>query len=380
MMKLSTSLALCSLLYSGASFGQNSAVVSAYNHNKSGKYAEAKEAIDKAVEHPKTNAKSKTWRYRGNIYFNIFNSETKEVVDLSNNPMKEAASSFKKAMELDPKGSYNKEMEGPLMLGRSKLINKGVEHFQNKAYPEAFSQFETAIFVSEVMGEVDSVAIFNAALSAEGKGDLDLAAKFYQKAIDINYGGANTYSFLSSVYQRQEKVDETIAVIQKGREAYPNDENLIREESNIFLKTKDYAKAEESIKASIEKDPTNHVLHFSLGSVYDNLKKYDQAETAYKKALEIDPEYFEANFNIGALYFNKGVAVNNEANEIKDNKLYKKKQAEANIAFEKAIPYLEKARSLNGSDRDTLMSLKQLYGRLGQTDKYNEIKAVLEKI
>ena len=46
-------------------------VVSAYNANKAGKYADAATYIDEAITVEKAALKEKTWRYRGEIYLNI---------------------------------------------------------------------------------------------------------------------------------------------------------------------------------------------------------------------------------------------------------------------------------------------------------------------
>ena len=47
--------------------------------------------------------------------------------------------------------------------------------------------------------------------------------------------------------------------------------------------------------------------------------------------------------------------------------------------FKQALPFLEKAAELNPTDRNTLMSLKQLYARLGMNDKYKEVEQKLKK-
>ena len=49
----------------------------------------------------------------------------------------------------------------------------------------------------------------------------------------------------------------------------------------------------------------------------------------------------------------------------------------ADVWFEKALPYMEKCDELQPNDTMTLESLKNLYYRLKQMDKYN---AVLEKL
>jgi len=68
------------------------------------------------------------------------------------------------------------------------------------------------------------------------------------------------------------------------------------------------------------------------------------------------------------------------ANEIMDLKKYTEAVDQANIVYAKALPFMEKAYSLNPDDRYTMGSLKELYYRLKQTDKYNTIKAKLDAL
>jgi len=61
-------LVLVAMLITASSvFAQKSERTNAFMYNKNGQYDKAKEAIDKAVEHPKTIEDSKTWMYRGII-------------------------------------------------------------------------------------------------------------------------------------------------------------------------------------------------------------------------------------------------------------------------------------------------------------------------
>ena len=101
---------------------------------------------------------------------------------------------------------------------------------------------------------------------------------------------------------------------------------------------------------------------------------------AWLKAVELKPDYFEANYNLGAMYFNKGAELVNKANNLPVSKQAEydaaKKKYEAK--FREAKPYLEKAYQLNPKDEATMQSLYQLYGRLNETAKAQEMKAALD--
>ena len=171
---------------------QNPKVVSAYNYLKYGQVEKAKEAIDKAIVHPKTINKAKTWWYCGNVYQAISDScmykKNEKFCSLSENPLDFAFDSYIKAMVLnfkDPKWHtldiVNNETDmkafGMLLNNRktkydnpqifadifmnrfpnlaNSYVNKGVAEFQSadpKENDQAVKSFETSLFLSFSFG------------------------------------------------------------------------------------------------------------------------------------------------------------------------------------------------------------------------------------
>ena len=75
------------------------------------------------------------------------------------------------------------------------------------------------------------------------------------------------------------------------------------------------------------------------------------------------------------MYFNKGVELKNKANDSDNDKVYKKLNAQAS-KFDASLPYLEKAYNLEPKDKNTLLSLKQLYYLKGDYKKSEEMKKI----
>jgi predicted aspartyl protease len=147
---------------------------------------------------------------------------------------------------------------------------------------------------------------------------------------------------------------------------------------NYYLNTEKYDEAKNNLMLAIEKEPDNKQLHFSLGVVNEKLGNAEEAVKAYENAIYIDPDYFDAVYNLGAFYYNYGVEMNNEANEIEDQKKYEKKRNEAKRFFFTSIPYLESAFLLDPSDKGCVQSLMQTYALLNENKKYQEAKNILE--
>jgi hypothetical protein len=58
---------------------------------------------------------------------------------------------------------------------------------------------------------------------------------------------------------------------------------------------------------------------------------------------------------------------------------YDAAKAKADEMLRTALPFLEKAHDLMPDDLNTSVSLKQIYMRLGMTDKWHDINAILQK-
>ena len=148
---------------------------------------------------------------------------------------------------------------------------------------------------------------------------------------------------------------------------------------DLYLKTGQKEDAMKYLEMAIQQDPNNVTYHFAQGTLFESFGEEEKAIKAYEKAIEIDPEFFNAYYNLGALYYNKGVKQWDVAREVppNENERYEAELKKADVWWEKALPYMEKCRELNPDEPMTLESLKNLYYRMKDMDKYNEI---LEKL
>jgi len=333
--------------------------------------------IEPTITNEKTSVKEKTWRYRGDIYQLLSRFASKPgFAEVAANPIQLAADSYIKAMELDTKGSSKAENIQGLTIMETISVNEGINHYNAGTFDKAFKHFDAANMMAEKMGIVDSTAIFNAALSADRGEDFVNAEKYYRKAIDMNFPDPALYKFLFDTKMNLDKKDEAFEVLKEGRAKHPDNQGLIIDEVNLYLQDDRLEEALENLELSLKNDPDNAVLNYSAGSVYDNLGKTDQARVAYEKALSLKPDYFEANYNLGASYYNEAAAIIKEVN---DMPLSKTKEMDAGTEkaktiFAQALPFLEKAYSLDANDASTIASLKEIYVRLNMLDKVKAMK------
>lgn len=370
-------LAGTAMLLASGVFAQAKEVVNAYNYMKSQEWMKAADAIDRAITDASTSDKEKTWRYRGDIYLGMATSQNQVDRDFRPNPIAESVKSYQKSLELGSK--YGTEIKERLTVAHNVSLNGGVENFNGGKYDKALAGFENAINVSKILNFSDTLALYNAALTAEKLERYDQAVGYYESLLEMNHQPEKMYSLIVYGLKSAGKTDQANAKLADGRKRFPENQDLIIQELNNYLMNDDMEGAKRNLQKAIEKDAQNHVLHYSLGTVYSSLGNLPEAEASYTEAIRLNPAYFDAQYNLGALFFNQGAAMFMEADKISDQKKYNAAVATANEVFKKAVPYLEKAHELNPADLGTMDSLSKLYYRLDQEDKFLAMKKKMEK-
>jgi tetratricopeptide (TPR) repeat protein len=385
------------ILFLAAGFvqAQKTTVVSAFTYRNRGQLDKAKEAIDEATANDDTKNMAKTWFYRGNIYLDLYLTDNPKYKGLDTNALIVSYDAYMKAQQLDEKKEFTDQIKGPMYICGEQFYNKGVKFYNKKLYNEAMSCFEKTIGINNSFGVVDTNSYYNAALAAELSKDpnnVKKAKDYYKKLVDVKFRQPSVYSSLSKMFMNEKDTVKALNVIKKGRSVLGNNLELLISETNIYLASGKTREAQDNLKLAVEKDPKNPNLYFAIGSNYDQmandpktkpedvLNAIAEAEKAYSKALELKPDYFDVVYNMGALFFNQGVKIVEDANKITDNALYAKEKERAEVAFKKALPFLEKAEQLMPNDKNTLISLKQLYARVNNKDRYNAIDAKLKTI
>ena len=355
---------------------QSAEVVNAFNYLKFNELDKAKTAIDKAILNEKTSILPKTWYYRGLVHFSI--DTNKKFSPQYPDAAEVALASFKKASELDIKKTYEKEIKNYSAILNGQFFNKGIVAYSAKDFPKAISYFNKVLAANPN----DTSALFNTALAADRGENKEVAKNSYIKLIDMNFDEVEIYRSLANIYKGEKDTASALKVIEKGRMRYSENIPLIIDELNVYLAKGKSSEIISKLEIATQKDPANKTLFFAQGVAYDNMKNTEKAESAYKKALEIDKDYFDALSNLGALYYNGAVETFNKANNLPQSK---QKEYEAGIAkskaeFGKALPYLETSLALNPEDRNTLISLKEIYARTNNLTKATEMKKRLEAI
>ena len=299
------------------------------------------------------------------------NGSYKAIAPTAEDALRLAQESYLKVIELDPK--FMGEQTFPtnayqgLAIIAEGFFNLGVQHYNANDFKYAYGSFKSSHELKKQMG--------------------------FREARDTLPGHYAVKS--ASYYIRQlsdsSRYDEALALATEARAINPDDVDLSLSEADAYLKKKDYLKTKELLEAVIQKQPDNANLYFVIGNIYDQLAKegnltteqnqenFDLCVSYYKKAIEVKSDYFEALFNLGTMYNNKAVDLLAIAQKLPfGDPRYEPMIKEVDMLFNTALPYLEKAHSVNPADIDPMRMLYSIYLRLKKNDIAAEMKKKID--
>ena len=414
-MKKVTLLIVMLAFFANVSMAQNKERVNAFNYNKNAQgyittaeqlakqnradkaakqmsfakieLGKAKASIDLAAENEETKNEARTWHYYGIVYYKIaaypdFNDLDPEALDKSLN-------AFMKIIELDP--AYANDRQNMFDIYQhiqsitSNYFNKGAVAYENGEYKDAIDFYMSAYKSNLVIGQKDNEALLIAAQIALYN------AKEYETAIAIcnqllaeQYESPKVYQFLAVANSQLGNDEDMLKYINEGRAKFPEDDNLVNEQINAYLKLKREAEIIDQIKEMANKNSNNSIYCLIIGTIYSNqeseIYNVDSALVYYNRAIEINPNDENAYINVGSMYIDKSAALINKANELPLDKFkeYDALIAEAKVFDEKALPYVEKAYELVPTDDAIKQALRTLYVRLKMMDKARALETAAE--
>ena len=188
---------------------------------------------------------------------------------------------------------------------------------------------------------------------------------------------------IALIYVSQGDNDAAVGAIKKARMLNPDDTSLLMTEADIQYKTGNIARFTELMSEAAAKDPDNPELQYNLGVVSADAGDLDKAKQYYMRAIELRPAYPRANMNMASIILAEEGPIVEEMNGLgtssADNRRYDELKAKRTEVYNKAIPYLEAARS-ETEDVEVVRTLMNIYSIIGQTDKFKMMKAKLEEL
>ncbi|MBR5665607.1 MAG: tetratricopeptide repeat protein, partial [Bacteroidales bacterium] len=375
-------------------FAQKSAVNSAYTHYGNQYWDKAKRYIDAASVHPDTKDDAKTWMFRGNIYLMIANEQASEkpnpkYANLCENAIDTAYEAYRKASQLNPDIRVSMRIADPvtgLAFCSDFFFNQAYTALKEEKYDWAYDRGEKAY----KSNPKDENAYYIYALAAELSGHKDVAKQQYYNMTKAKVKRNEPYIRLAMMYKEEGDTNRAIKVIRQHSVLKDTSSNAkvnveyATQEAIIYAWAGDNEKSMQVMNRALEQNPDNPVLMINMGKELIGVKNYEKAEELLKKAQTLQPDNYYVYYNLGNCYYNRSSDISKSMNDIADDNEYAKTAAVYQQLLRDALPYLEKAESINGMDHNTLVMLKQVYTRIevneGEPDFKEKLKAVEAKL
>jgi len=377
------------------------------------KLAEAVDLVEIATASPTTNESAKTWLAAGEIYTALADKDmialqldpTHQIQNVNSGVM--AFNSYEKVLQLADKKYQTKEALKGMQKTANSLASIGNALLNAKDYTNAFASLNTILSINKVQQENGmKVTLANekdlndhkfvtayCAMAADQK---DVAKTMFNELIAVSYEEPRIYAYGFNLASEAGDAN-AMDILNKGREAHPDDSEILFAQINYYIQKEEYATLEGLLKEAITAAPDNPSVYSSLANVYMNLFQeeygksgnsdsanayFNKSKDYYEQAVALDPTLFDVQYSLGSLYYNKAVELTKKMADlpISETKKFDEYKAESTKLFNTALPYFEKAEALNPNDINTLIALKEIFARNNDFEKSGEFKNRLKNV
>ena len=293
---------------------------------------------------------------------------TKPVVE---DVLAKAAEAYKKAGELDVKGTKSKDIMAGLANVASKYIDDGMNCYQFGDLAKASQLFEKAANVSAIapLSKVDTTALYNAAYTAWAGKDYERAKNFFEKCLAANYyyDGGEVFAKLGDVYTNLGDAKKGAETLEQGFVKFPQSQSILIGLINYYMTSGENTdRLFTLIDEAKKNEPNNASLYYVEGNIYKELKNVEKAVESYYKCAEINPEYEFGYIGAGILYYELAIELQEKASNEYDDKKYNELVGQLEQALKNALDPFEKAYAVSKDDQlkvSVAEYLKNIYYR-----------------
>lgn len=186
---------------------------------------------------------------------------------------------------------------------------------------------------------------------------------------------------IALIYSELGDNDKAMSAVQEARKENPDDLNLILTEANIYIQLGEKERFQELMSQAIAQDPDNANLLYNLAVVTSDLGDKAAARGYYEKAIEIDPNYRNAYLNLVALILEGEQDIVEQMNSLgtsaADNARYDSLKSSREDLYRECVPILKSLIKIGDAEEDAIKTLMNIYGTLGDTEGFKEMKALL---
>ena len=215
------------------------------------------------------------------------------------------------------------------------LVEKGIQHSENKEFKEGFENFENAIKVHELIESPE-----------------------FKNRVPIRFNYKNELIKKARIDILEKKFEEAIKSCEKALEL---DNSFIDAYYHIGIaniRKKEYDLARQSLRKALDLNPDHSKSWNLVGFTHEQKNEFDSALTAYEQAIKFKPDFAEAYYNKGNVLKSKlqhEEAINSYSKAIEFDPnlslawLFLASELISKKDYDKAIYHLEKAMEIDPS-------------------------------
>ena len=358
-------------------------------------FAKAEQLINEALTNPETKDNAATWDVAGYIQKRINEKEMEnaylrkpyDTLKVYNSVLN-MYNYYVKCDELAQipnekgkiKNKYRSANSKTILAERPNLINGGIQYFNLNKNEDALKYFAAYVDAAtlpmmekENLLEKDTIlpqVAYYATLAADRVGDKDAVMKYAQYALKDKENGQFAMQLLTDAYKAKGDTAKWVEKLQEGIVKFPENQYFFANLVDYYSSSNQNDKAMQFADDMLAKDPNN--------KLYLYVKDYEKAIEFYKKTLDIDPAYAEACSNLGLVYLLQAQEYADKAPADINDPNYATAQAEIKKFYEAAKPYYEKARELKPDQKDLwLQGLYRVYYNLNMGPEFEEIEKMM---
>jgi tetratricopeptide (TPR) repeat protein len=179
----------------------------------------------------------------------------------------------------------------------------------------------------------------------------DQAVTAYEKALLAMPDAMQIYRALGDIYRGQSKFQKAIDITRQALRRWPQDGNLYTDISWYYSLNGNHKEAVETAQSAVKLLPEQYMGYTNLCRAYNDMQQFNFAVTACNNALRLNPNDGETYFYLGRAYRQQNRA------------------ADANRAFDRAVPGLVKFTQDNPDYSDGFYLLGNAYSENQQWEK-----------
>ena len=274
----------------------------------------------------------------------------------------------------------------------AQFYNAGAYFYGNEDYAKSYDLFKMFIDASdrlykEGMMPKDTVnvpvAAYNMSLSAMQLKDYEKVLSHVDLAMANPQMAPSAFRYKTVAHLELGDTATWLNDCMEGAKLYPDDAYFYQSLIQYYDSRNESDKLNALADELIASDPSNPFFVYLKGYIAHQKQDTDTAIEWYEKTLAVDSEYESALNNLSRCYLFKAqeYAAAQSSTKVTDKKKLAKDKEILNGYYGKALPLLEKLRSLQPEKYDLwLANLTNCYYNLNMTAKLKEIEKLQESL